>query len=127
MADEKKKGASALYDNPRSKSRDKEAAATAEADMAAGDTPKADGAGSADAGVKKVVKASEKFLKAIKEVRGRHETERRDFHGTVKDQLRAMAERHDTEIGGLLDQIGVDDDEGDEMEMAAAAAEGAEA
>lgn len=104
MADDKKKGASALYDNsPTMKKREKESAATAEADMEAGDKPKAD-TKAADKGMDKLESASEKFLKAIKEVRSRHESERKDFHGNMRESLRQMALRHDKEIGGLIEQ-----------------------
>lgn len=104
MADDKKKGAASLYDNsPSMKRREKESAATAEADMEKGDKPKADSK-AADKGIDKLESASEKFLKAIGEVRKRHESERRDFHGNHREMLRSMAARHDKEIGMLIEQ-----------------------
>lgn len=136
MPDDEKKprGAKALYDNPRSggdKGRDREAAATAEADVEAGDEPKADK--KADGEVKTVEKASDKFLKAIGEVRKRHESERRDFHGTHREQLRQMAARHDKELGALIETHSPaegnanDVDGGESMPGGAAVVDGAEA
>lgn len=113
-----------LYD--KKPAGDKEAAATAEADMEAGDKPRADSEakpkGGEAAAVAKVESLSEKFLKASKDMRGRHETERRDFHGTIKNQLRDMATRHEEEIAALLNAIGnTDGEEGTGTQVAEAA------
>lgn len=105
--------ASALYDNPRSKG-DKEAAATAEADMEKGDRPKADSAAEEatetkaesgeDKGISMMRDHMEKAMDGLKAMMKAHESERRDMHGNHREAMRQMHARHEKQMRDHMEQ-----------------------
>lgn len=92
---------SPLYDaKPESKGAksDKEAAATAEADMARGDKPRAD---------KEAPKSNsaDMLLSDLRDMHKRHEGERKDTHNNHREMMRQMSARHEKEISAMMEKF----------------------
>lgn len=60
-----------------------------------GEKPAAEGEGAAS--------PKDEFMDGMKNIQKRHESERRDFHGNAREQMRQMGSRHNKEIADHFD------------------------
>lgn len=92
------------------KDREDEAAKTGEADVEKEVSKTAEKVADGDITAKEIAAndglsqdTKQKFIEALRSLHKTHETERRDFHGNMREAMRQMSGRHEKAIKDLMD------------------------